>query len=227
MKSKMLVGLIAVLFIFLISGCRNSDPQKAEKPDISWQHVKFDSPDYFYEEDFIPSSSYPQPYMAIEFKKNAVEKTANVKKTIKMLEENGMLSEHPLVFDPGISKDIKSNVDGSWSGNTLVGGTGGGFSGSISGESEPELYVYFCWKLNNSDKRRMLTILPADDIVWVVDDNVVAPTIRFKYKVDQEPSNPYPWVLENPNSLVSSNLIFHATIRISHDQLSKGYYGIR
>jgi hypothetical protein len=135
-----------------------------------------------------------------------------VKEMADFLEECGLFGEHPL-------ERFKTADD--WTSSSH-----GRFflaSGSINGEAKSFQSLRFAWR--SDGERIVISSLPMEKIVIIVDEAKYVPTIRFKFLIDSY-INPEKRmvIIGNANSAINPELVVYATIRINSADLEEEIY---
>lgn len=133
------------------------------------------------------------------------------------LREIGLFGEHQLE-----RHKIDSNLKGSFSGSFFLA------SGGISGEIGSYDYLKFAWRTQGN--RIIVSSLPLNKIVVVIDETQKTPTIKFKFKLTILYDHYRLGKLTNEgadfnqNVFIDSQYISYAVVRINSEDLEKEIY---
>jgi len=135
-----------------------------------------------------------------------------VEETAEFLEGCGLFGEHPL--ERFVAAD---SLGGSAHGTFFFA------SGSINAEIKSFQSLSFAWQ--PGDDRIIISSLPMEKIVVVIDESKACPTIRFKFLIDSYLDETDCMIIRvNPNIVITPEFIAHATIRINSSDLEKEIY---
>ena len=127
---------------------------------------------------------------------------------MKRFEELGLFGEHLLERFKVTDNDFTRKLKGSF------------FLGF--GRINDEIYSFeslkFAWRFNSGNI--IISSLPLEDIIIIVDESKKVPTIQLKFFIDDDiPDLVFVIAKDNPNILINSKYICYAKIRINSNDL--------
>lgn len=124
-----------------------------------------------------------------------------------LLESYGLFGEHPLERLGSDGGSLRGSISGSLF--------------SLHGKIEERQGIRFVWRYNNS---LVISSLPIEGVVISENLNKKVPTIRFKWQINAVLNAVGKKIPENPNVLVSPEMLVLARIEISPEDLRNEIY---